>query len=142
MNLSQIEMEFDGILRRRLQALALWLLVAAGAVYLFLFQPGRTGFFPACPFRTLTGLNCPGCGTTRGLHQLLHGNFVAAFELNPLMVLMLPVLGYFLMVYTKSALDGRPMPQFRVPARYLWLLSVLILSFWVFRNTSIYPFPA
>lgn len=134
-------MEF-GILRRRLQAFALWLLLAGGAVYLFIFQPGRTGFFPACPFHTLTGLNCPGCGTTRGLHQLLHGHFVAAFELNPLMMLMLPVIGYFLIVYTSVVLSGRPMPQFRVPAKYLWLLSALILGFWIFRNTSVYPFPA
>ena len=133
---------FDGIANRRLMAGTLWVLSAAGAAYLFFFQPGRTGFFPACPFRTLTGLNCPACGTTRGLHQLLHGNFIAAFELNPLMVLMLPILGYALVAYTRSAITGRPMTQLSLSAKYGWLLAVVILGFWVFRNTPVYPFPS
>jgi hypothetical protein len=134
-------MSFDGIVHRRLMAATLWLVSAGGAAYLFFFQPGRTGLFPACPFRTLTGLNCPGCGTTRGLHQLLHGHFVAAFELNPLMVLLLPILGYYLLAYTRSAITGQPTPQFSLSPKYGWLLTVVILGFWVFRNTSVYPFP-
>ena len=44
--------------------------------------------------RYVTGLLCPGCGTLRGLHQLLHGHLAAAFRLNPVMVLSLPLLGY------------------------------------------------
>lgn len=135
-------MAFDGIVNRRLTAAALWVLLAGGAAYLFFFQPGRSGVFPACPFRALTGLNCPGCGTTRGLHQLLHGNFVAAFELNPLMFLMLPILGYCLVAYTRSVITGRPMPQLSISPNYGWLLAVVILGFWVFRNTSVYPFPS
>ena len=130
----------DEIVNRRITAASLWALSTGGAAYLFFFEPGRTGFFPACPFRTLTGLNCPGCGTTRGLHQLLHGNFVAAFELNPLMILMLPVLGYFLLAFTKSAITGRPMPQIHIPSGYVWLFSLVVLGFWIFRNTSFYPF--
>lgn len=130
-----------GKTHRRLTAAALWLLVVAGAAYLFFFQPGRTGLFPACPFRTLTGFNCPGCGTTRGLHQLLHGNFVAAFELNPLTMLLLPLLGSILVVYTWSALSNRPLPQINLSPKYGWLLTILILGFWIFRNTPAYPFP-
>ena len=133
-------MSFDGIVNRRLMAATLWLVCAAGAAYLFFFQPGRTGFFPACPFRTLTGFDCPGCGTTRGLHQLLHGHVVAAFELNPLMILILPLLGYALIAYTRSAITGHPMRPFNLSPRYGWLLTVVILGFWVFRNTSLYPF--
>src|SRR6266478_9480238 len=87
---------FDTMVGRRLIAVSIWLTVAVAGIYLFIFEPGQSGYFPPCPFRTLTGLNCPGCGTTRCLHQLLHGHFVAAFELNPLMVLTLPLLGYFL----------------------------------------------
>lgn len=129
------------MLRRRLSVAGVWVLVALGAAYLFAFNPGRTGIFPSCPFRTLTGFNCPGCGTTRGLHQLLHGNFVAAFELNPLIILTLPLLGYLLITFTRSALSGRPMPQFSLSPKYGWLLTILIVGFWIFRNTPAYPFP-
>ena len=131
----------DEIVRRRLMAAALWGLLAVAAAYLFFFEPGRTGFFPVCPFRALTGFNCPGCGTARGLHQLLHGNLLTAFELNPLLVLWLPVLIYFLVSYTTSAIAGRPMPPVFLPQKYVWMFSALVLGFWVLRNTALYPFP-
>lgn len=134
-------MSFDGMVNRRLTAAAIWALLAGGATYLFFFQPGRSGIFPACPFHTLTGLNCPGCGTTRGLHQLLHGHLVAAFELNPLTMLLLPILGYSLIAYTRSAITGHPLPQLSLSPKFGWVLTGLILGFWVFRNTSVYPFP-
>jgi len=131
----------DGIVRRRLMAAALWGLLAGAAAYLFFFEPGRSGFFPLCPFRALTGFNCPGCGTARGLHQLLHGNALAAFELNPLLALLLPVLGYLLLSYTAYALAGRAMPRVVLPQKYVWVCSALVLGFWILRNTAVYPFP-
>jgi hypothetical protein len=132
---------FDGIGNRRLIAAAIWLACAGGAAYLFFFQPGRTGFFPGCPFRALTGLNCPGCGTTRALHQLLHGHIIAAFELNPLTFLLWPFLACCLIIYTRSAITGRPLPRMSLSPTYGWILMIAILGFWVFRNTAAYPFP-
>ena len=88
----------------------------------------------------ITGLNCPGCGTARGLHQLLHGNFVAAFEFNPLLVILLPIAGYFLFTYTRSAVTGRPLPHFSISTKYAWIMTGIIFGFWVFRNTTYYPF--
>ena len=134
-------MRFYEIVNKRLTALLIWLSIALGATYLFIFEPGKSGFFPACPFRTLTGFTCPGCGSTRGLHRLLHGDVVAAFELNPLMVLSLPFLLYALARYTAAAVRGRPLQKHYVNVRYIWMLFAAIMSFWVFRNTRFYPFP-
>jgi hypothetical protein len=133
---------FVGIVGRRFQAAALWVLLTGGAAYLFLFEPGRTGFFPLCPFRAITGLQCPGCGTTRALHQLLHGNLLAGIELNPLLFLALPVLSSLLILFTRSALTGRPMPQIVLPRKYAWAIYLLVFGFWIVRNTSVYPFPS
>src|SRR5882757_3156742 len=94
------------ITNRRLTVVLIWLSLAAGAAYIFIFEPGKTGFFPACPFRTLTGFTCPGCGSTRGLHRLLHGDVISAFEFNPIMVLALPFLLYALVRYTVAAVRG------------------------------------
>lgn len=134
-------MRFDEIVSRRLTALLVWLTLAVGATYLFIFEPGKSGFFPACPFRALTGFSCPGCGSTRGLHRLLHGDVVGAFEFNPLLVVALPFLLYALVRYTNSAVTGRPLKGNRLNAKYIWMLFVVIMSFWVFRNTPFYPFP-
>ncbi|HLN98111.1 MAG TPA: DUF2752 domain-containing protein [Pyrinomonadaceae bacterium] len=134
-------MIFSEITDRRLTALLIWLSVALGATYLFIFEPGKTGFFPACPFRALTGFSCPGCGSTRGLHRLLHGDVIAAFEFNPLMVLSLPFLLYVLVRYTMAAVRGRPLQKYFIDPKYLWFLSAAIISFWAFRNTRFYPFP-
>lgn len=90
----------------------------------------------------MTGFTCPGCGSTRGLHSLLHGDVVAAFEFNPLLILSLPFLFYALVRYTNAAMHGRPLKGNQLKAKYIWLLFVVILSFWVFRNTPIYPFPS
>src|ERR1700716_3309549 len=38
---------------------------------------------PLCPFRLLTGLPCPGCGLTRSLVSLLHGDLSAAVLSHP-----------------------------------------------------------
>lgn len=134
-------MRFDEIVRRRLTALLMWLMLAVATAYLFIFEPGKSGFFPVCPFRTLTGFTCPGCGSTRGLHRLLHGDVVGAFEFNPLLVVVLPFLVYALVRYTTAAVTGRPLNGKRLNARYIWMLLVVVMSFWVFRNTRLYPFP-
>lgn len=125
---------------RRSTIVAIWSLIIAGAVYLFLFEPGKTGFFLPCPFRFLTGLNCPGCGVTRALHQLLHGNFEAAFMLNPLFLLAIPFLLFALIRYSVIVMRGGvPRPN-ALPAPYIYAIFFIILSFWIFRNTPFYPF--
>ena len=130
------------ILNRRVTVALVWLTLAVGATYLYIFEPGKSGFFPVCPFRALTGFVCPGCGSTRGLHRLLHGDLVAAFELNPLLMLSLPFLLYALLRYTNAAVRGQPLRKVQLSSKYVWMLLVVILSFWVFRNTPFYPFPS
>jgi len=54
------------------------------------FNPEDVKYFPKCPVYTFTGYKCPGCGSQRAIHQLLHGNIYSAFKLNPFIILMLP----------------------------------------------------
>ena len=127
---------------RRSTVIFIWLSLLAGAAYLFAFEPGKTGFFPSCPFRMLTGFLCPGCGSTRAMHQILHGHIVAAFMLNPLLLLALPFLLFALLRYSVIVMRGGvPRPN-ATPAAFLYALFVIIVSFWIFRNTPFYPFVA
>ena len=67
----------------RPDAASLCVTLAAAAV-LFAFDPSTTWWFPSCPFRAMTGLLCPFCGSLRAIHALLHGAPQVAWELNPL----------------------------------------------------------
>jgi len=119
---------------------AVWLGLAAVGILLFVFNPAQVGLFPKCPFRSLTGLQCPGCGSTRAFHQLLHLHPIAAFKLNPLMMLTLPFIVYGFLGYTKSAITGQPHRRIFIPPLYMWLWLALLIFFWIFRNTPWYPF--
>ena len=134
-------MTLNEIVNRRLPLAFIWLTLAVGSTYLFIFEPGKSGLFLICPFFAVTGLACPGCGTTRGLHQLLHGNVVSAFKFNPLMMLLLPFGLFALVRHTNAVMRGQPIKGNQLNARYIWLLFFVIMAFWIVRNTPFYPFP-
>jgi uncharacterized protein DUF2752 len=125
---------------RRSTVVGLWLLSIAGAVYLFVFDPGRTGFFPPCVFRLITGMQCPGCGSTRALHEITHGHLKAAFMLNPLLLLASPFLIYAFLRYSTIVMRGGVPRKNALPAPYIYAIFFIVLGFWIFRNTPFYPF--
>ena len=47
------------------------------------FAPEELPPVAMCWFRELTGLPCAGCGLTRGVCAIGHGQFVRAWEFNP-----------------------------------------------------------
>ena len=128
------------IVNKRFGVVLLWLTIAAGSVCLFVLEPGKSILFPLCPFRALTGFTCPGCGSTRGIHQLLHGNIGAAFQLNPLLLLALPFLIYALVRYSYRVMSGRPIEHNTLAPKYIYTIFGVVLFFWIFRNTPLYPF--
>jgi hypothetical protein len=125
---------------RRSTLAGIWLLLIAGGLYLFIFEPGRTGFFPVCLFRLVTGLTCPGCGTTRALHQIMHGHFETAFELNPLLLVASPFLVFTFVRYNLMVLRGGAPRKNALRAPYIYALFFIVVGFWIFRNTPFYPF--
>jgi hypothetical protein len=70
---------------------ALVFAVAAATAILFFFDPATAGFYPPCLFRTFLGFQCPGCGSLRAVHQLLHGNLEAAWALNRPIFIAMPL---------------------------------------------------
>lgn len=78
-------------LKSALAALAVLAACAACALILYCVDPSENHFYPRCPFFMLTGLKCPGCGLTRAMHQILHGNIVKAFRYNQFLVVALPL---------------------------------------------------
>jgi hypothetical protein len=61
--------------------------------YVGLVDPHRPGsIFPPCPFKMLTGWDCPACGGLRMTNDLLHGNLPAAVADNVFLLAGLPLL--------------------------------------------------
>lgn len=60
---------------------------------LFLIIAWFTGesAFSICIFYSLTGLPCPGCGMTRSVHFLLHGDILHALRYHLFGIVVLPV---------------------------------------------------
>lgn len=119
---------------------ALLALISLAGLFFFFFDPGNHAVYPPCPFHALTGLYCPGCGSLRALHQLLHGNIAAALRLNPLAVAVLPFFAYAFVACGARAWSKDPPELDHAPAFWIWLLLAVIIAFWVGRNIPCYPF--
>jgi hypothetical protein len=106
--------------------------VGVGAV-VFFFNPSTHGFYPVCMFHALTGWNCPGCGMTRALYALLHGNLLLALKDNALFVASLAVAGVWSGRCAVRKLRNRP-ADLKISSKILWLFLVLAVLFAVVRN--------
>jgi hypothetical protein len=104
-------------------------LAAGMLILLYFFSPSKTAVFLPCPFHLLTGLYCPGCGSLRAMHSLLHGRVADALSFNPLMVVSIPVLGLMLF-------NPRWMYRPWVP----WVVFGILIGYGVARNIPVWPF--
>lgn len=119
---------------------AIGITLAAGVTLLRVFDPATSTVFPPCPFRYVTGLYCPGCGSLRAVHQLLRGDFRAAWAMNPLTVMMSPFLAYGLACEALFYFRALRLPQFTLPGTWIRALCAAILLFGIARNIPVHPF--
>ena len=125
-------------MRKPLQhAVVFGVIVVVGGI-LFLFNPASAVFYPKCLFHEMTGLYCPGCGSTRALYCLMHGEFREALRDNALVVLALPLLGGIFLV--RALRHQPPIVARQSQLRWLGLLLAMIVVFGVLRNVPRQPF--
>ncbi|HSY75033.1 MAG TPA: DUF2752 domain-containing protein [Dongiaceae bacterium] len=113
-------------------------IVGALAVVYF-FNPSTHGFYPVCLFHQLTGLNCPGCGATRALYALLHGNFLLALKDNALFIFTLATLAARGVWFAAKYFLRKPAGQFLSP-KMLWSFLIVAGVFTVLRNFPEFSF--
>lgn len=107
------------------------------ALILFTFDPSAHAFYPVCVFHRSTGLLCPGCGSLRAMHQLLHGHLAAAFRFNALLVSALPFAGWWAVRYGIRKARSQP-AGLEFSSVWLWCALAAVVLFGVLRNL---PFP-
>ncbi|WP_242889957.1 DUF2752 domain-containing protein [Actinomadura litoris] len=111
-------------------------LVLAGVVvaYVAAVDPNQAGNYPTCPFLSLTGRQCPGCGSLRTIHALAHGEVREALGLNLFAMVMLPVLAFFWGRWTVARALDRPSRTKAGDPRLIWGLLGAVMLFWLVRN--------
>ncbi len=114
-----------------------WIL--AGAVALLLLAvlyavvDPATAPFPRCPFLMATGLKCPGCGSQRAIHALLHADIAGAWRYNALLVLSLPVIA--VMLFAQTMRKRNPRLYNRINSQWVILTALaVIVVWWIARN--------
>lgn len=114
---------------------------AVGLVYvLATVPPGEDTFYPRCQLHSLTGLHCPGCGTTRALHALLNGHPLDSLAYNALCPIVLPLLAWAFVHsirVSRGLASSEPSRRSRIGFR---LLVVIFLAYGILRNLPWYPF--
>ncbi|MEZ6087403.1 MAG: DUF2752 domain-containing protein [Pirellulaceae bacterium] len=107
--------------------IGLMLVVAIGILYWV--EPTQTSWLPKCMLHQSTGLHCPGCGATRAVHALLHGQWIAALRFNPLLIVGGPIMFAAIWLQSLREREGRP----ALPA-IPWILFALVIVYFVARN--------
>jgi Protein of unknown function (DUF2752) len=86
-------------------------LLAGALGYVGLVDPHKPdSIFPVCPFRLLTGWNCPACGGLRMIHDILHGNLAAAITDNAFLLAGIPLLAGLILLRWRREKSLLPMP--------------------------------
>jgi hypothetical protein len=93
-----------------------------------------------CAFKALTGYDCPGCGGTRMVWYLLHGNIYEAARYHVVALLAVPVLVWTYIVWTVQRLTGYKLPTKRIPLGVILGYLIAWFVFAVLRNLPWAPF--
>ena len=113
------------------------ILALAGAVWLafyyYTIDPGSSAMAPKCMFKVLTGWDCPGCGSQRAFHAILHGDFPAAWHFNPFVFFAVPAAIYYGIVEWGRCRWPRLYAASIRPV-VLIPIAVAIVGWWVLRN--------
>ncbi len=96
-------------------------------------DPASCAWIPKCVFHEITGLDCPGCGSQRMLHALLHGDFAAAWEANAFIICAAPLLA--LMLWAAAFRTRLPRLYACLNSPLMIVAITLSLTLWsLFRN--------
>jgi len=109
-------------------------ILGGGIYYFYQNDPAQSEtVFILCVTKNISGIDCPGCGSQRAFHELLHGNFIKAAKLNLTIYFFTPLL---LFIFLKTALKPFhiDLPDLLITTKRLMLILFFLLLFTVLRN--------
>ncbi len=120
--------------RHRLYTAAGTGVLLAGALgYVGLVDPHNTNsVYPLCPFKWLTGWNCPFCGGLRMTRDLLHGDLAASINDNIFLLIGIPMLAGWVLMRHRHGKSSLPIPA-------VLTIAVAAIVWTVLRNLPGFP---
>ncbi|MCF0219296.1 MAG: DUF2752 domain-containing protein [Muribaculaceae bacterium] len=99
------------------------------------FDPANAGWFPRCPVKTLTGYDCPGCGSQRALHALFNGDLSAAWGANPMVLILTPIAAiYFFAAMIRPTSRLAPLHRALFSPYAILALAAAVVVWTIARN--------
>ncbi|MEW2440306.1 DUF2752 domain-containing protein [Micromonospora marina] len=116
--------------------------VGLGIAYALISDPTRSDpdAAPTCLLKLTTGLDCPGCGGTRALWFVLHGDLPAAARHHFLFVFALPFLAWLFVAWAGNRAFGWKLPEARFSPKVIGMFLAAWGVFSVARNLPWEPF--
>lgn len=108
------------------------LTVGLATVYFFV-DPMQVRWMPRCLWKVATGTDCPGCGSQRMAHALMHGDFIGAWSANAYALCLLPLIGFLLWLELFRERHLRLYRRVHSPA-IIFAFTVSVFAWWIVRN--------
>jgi len=98
------------------------------------------GLFPKCLFYTTTGFHCPGCGSQRAVHDILHFRIVTALKHNVTIIVIAIVLLSKLYAFITQKYYIKYYYNLSHKPWFTYAIVIIVFLYWILRNIPIYPF--
>lgn len=117
------------------------LLLFIALVFLYFFvNPSSSSYFPKCIFYSSTGYYCPGCGSQRATHHLLHFNLKGVIEQNVLFLLGVIAFVYYVFITVSNTFFNTNYKNILTKRLSIWIILIIITLFTVLKNIPSSPF--
>ena len=106
--------------------------------YFYVNNPAKNDTpFAICMTKRIANIDCPGCGGQRAFHQLLHGNFIEAGQLNIFIYFFAPLLAYIFFSFALKPFNIN-FPDIDISSKGLLITLIIFIVFTLFRNTHLW----